>query len=404
MNSSPIRAATPENRVQHRAQSAFNSSPRLLELLASVPTAYDTVKAHNEHPVPVKIEEDSESDHDDVPGSEIVVKASSDAAAWSSHLQDIHDYVDDEDLTDTLYCLPELSAYTFADCMDQRHTYGNNKMLFLGESKSVQAWARVRKAGTKLDEVEYIAISCRTGSQQIVADIKVLPISLYPFNIAHGKSTDVEKGVSILVRYVFREAGHVDEEFSSAALKSFRVVLNVIQKAVDNVGGDADLLLNSYMPSKPPVEIVHDKAARNLSVKTRHLDTAVKPAPPVIRAHAATPLPTPGRSTSRKLPSMRPTPSDITSRNKSVDPNKDNDTIYSELLILEAKLTKYENERNQILLRQDHKKFWKENERRLEEIKGLQAAIHDEIRQLLEGKSALWLMEQQRRFKEENEG
>lgn len=139
-------------------------------------------------------------------------------------------------------------------------------------------------------------------------------------------------------------------------------------------------------------------------MNTRNRETAIKSAPPVISAHAARPLSTPGRSISRKLPSTRATPSQITNRKQSVDVDRDDDAVYSELLILEAKLAKYENERNQVLLRQGAKKLWKENESRLGEIKGLEAVLHDQIKQLLEGKSALWLVEQQRRFKEENEG
>ena len=110
-------------------------------------------------------------------------------------------------------------------------------MLFLGEDKFVQVWARVKEFENKPDAAEFISIDCHAGNIQIVRDIEDLPINIYPFDIAHGKSTDVKKGVSILVRYVFREAGHVDEGFTPGALKIFRVVLNVLQKAIDNVGG-----------------------------------------------------------------------------------------------------------------------------------------------------------------------
>ena len=40
---------------------------------------------------------------------------SSDTLSKPWNLQAIHDFVDEEGLTDTLYCLPELDAYTFVD-------------------------------------------------------------------------------------------------------------------------------------------------------------------------------------------------------------------------------------------------------------------------------------------------
>ncbi|CAO2656042.1 Nn.00g048450.m01.CDS01 [Neocucurbitaria sp. VM-36] len=391
---SPTRAAVTQKHV-HQAQGMPTSSPFPIADSANILTDDDTAK-------------DGGAEWEDIDGSQSGqdrsspsgdTENSSDTTSKPWNLQAIHDFVDEEDLTDTLYCLPELDAYTFVDSPDAVPAYGNAKMLFLGEDKFVQAWARVKEFENKPDAAEFISIDQRTGNIQVVRDIEDLPINIYPFDIAHGKSTDVKKGVSILVRYVFREASHVDESFSPSALTTFGVVLNVIQKAIDNIGGDAELLLSSYAPSKLPSDIVQD-AARNISVKT---DRRPKTPHRLIQASSSqTPKPAPARErlANRKLSTPAPPP--FTSGKRPGD--IDDDTIYSELMILEAKRTKYANEQVQLLLRQDDTKRRKDTERRLLEIKRLEAAVCDEVHQLLEGKSAVWFVEQQRKFKEEDEG
>ena len=111
-------------------------------------------------------------------------------------------------------------------------------MLFLGEDKKSQAWARMKEYKTKPDEIEYLAIDLSSGNIKVERNIKNLPIKMYPFDQAAEKKTDsAEKGLTILIRYIFRETDHIDKPFTPNALNTFKIVLNVIGKAVNAHGG-----------------------------------------------------------------------------------------------------------------------------------------------------------------------
>ena len=161
----------------------------------------------------------------------------------SPALKEIHAWIKDQGLSAHLACLPEPTAYTVIKSTNPVQALKGKNMLFLGERGKNQAWARLKEFNMKGDEIEYLVVNLSTGAVDIERNIKNLAINLYPFDQAANKKTDetdtVRDGLSVLVRYVLRKTGHCTQGFNGTSLNTFRVVLNVIQKAVNDLGGGA---------------------------------------------------------------------------------------------------------------------------------------------------------------------
>ncbi|XPS68310.1 hypothetical protein M3J09_000601 [Ascochyta lentis] len=164
------------------------------------------------------------------------VKHSTSSTTWS-HLQDIDRFIVNEGLANTLDQFPESIAYTFA-VSDNKSYFQDRKVLFLGETDNFQAWARLKLYPLKPDEVEYLRFSFLSDTSKAERNISGLPINMYPFGLVAQQDPDLAKEeLTVLVRYVFREAAGINLPFSLEAKHTFRSALITIQKAIEIAGG-----------------------------------------------------------------------------------------------------------------------------------------------------------------------
>ena len=166
---------------------------------------------------------------------------------------------------------------------------------------------------------------------------------------------------------------------------------------------DPERLINSQTPSKLPEELVRDavqKAPRQTASRARRPKKTSQPAQ-TTDAEASNSAPALERGMSRM--SLTPGPTFNAYGKRSAD--LDDDARYSEIQKLEAKRAKYANEQARLYRRQEERRRQgEEDERLLAELTRREAVITDQEDKLLEGKSATWLISQQRKFKEEDEG
>lgn len=154
-----------------------------------------------------------------------------------THLEDIDSFVAKEGLSSTLDQFPEAVSYTFA-VSDNKCHFLDKKLLFLGETGSFQAWARLKSYPIKPDEVEFLHFSFLSNTSSIRHNIGILPINMYPFKVIAESASDVaKKQLTVLVRYVFREAAGIKQPFSMEAKQTLKSALIEIQKAIETAGG-----------------------------------------------------------------------------------------------------------------------------------------------------------------------
>lgn len=90
----------------------------------------------------------------------------------------------------------------------------------------------------KPDEVEFLHFSFLSNTSSVKHDIRNLPINMYPLKIVTENASDVaKKHLTVLIRYVFREAGGIKLPFSIEAKQNLKGALNEIRKAIETAGG-----------------------------------------------------------------------------------------------------------------------------------------------------------------------
>ena len=118
----------------------------------------------------------------------------------SAHPQDIDDFITSEGLGSTLDQLPEPTTYTFA-ISDNKGYFQDRRLLFLGETDSFQAWARLKSSPLRPDEVEYVHFSLLSDTFMVAHNLARLPINMYPFNIVVERgSVTCKEQLTVLVR------------------------------------------------------------------------------------------------------------------------------------------------------------------------------------------------------------
>lgn len=159
------------------------------------------------------------------------------ASTAMTYLQDIDSFIAKEGLASTLEQFPEPVEYTFAISDNKTH-FLDKKLLFLGETNSFQAWARLKSYPIKPDEVEFLHFSFLSNTSSVRQNIATLPINIYPFSIIAEKGSDgAKEQLTVLVRCVFREAAGINQPFSMEAKQILKSALLVIQDAIKTAGG-----------------------------------------------------------------------------------------------------------------------------------------------------------------------
>ncbi|KAJ4342329.1 hypothetical protein N0V95_006979 [Ascochyta clinopodiicola] len=173
---------------------------------------------------------------DDTTNKGHVVEHSTNSTTWSL-VQDIGRFIVNEGLTSTLDQFPESIAYTFATS-NNKGCFQDNKVLFLGETENFQAWARLKLYPLKPDEVEYLRFSFLSNTCKVERNISNLSINMYPFSLVASQGSKLAREeLTVLVRYVFREAAGINLPFSLEDRHTFRGALVTIQKAIETAGG-----------------------------------------------------------------------------------------------------------------------------------------------------------------------
>ncbi|KAH6637417.1 hypothetical protein C7974DRAFT_470349 [Boeremia exigua] len=169
----------------------------------------------------------------------------------SLHLQDIDSFIAHSGLADTLDLLPEPSTYIFA-VSDNKAYFEDRKLLFLGETANFQSWARLKSSPLKPDDIEYVHFSFLSNRSTAAAYLDRLPVNMYPFSILAEKgNSEGKEQLTVLVRYIFREAAGFQGPFDMESKQTLRSALVVIQDAVKKARG-VEKLLDIHPPAKLP--------------------------------------------------------------------------------------------------------------------------------------------------------